>query len=416
MSKRAGRARSLSPTRGPEPRNPRSPSDFNASSDGEEEVDEITPLKPVKKVPKSSSFSLDVQQSFHKAVKLVQTAFVENDSELSSNWIVVESDSGQIDAMNQALEAVRDAFLFSTSLTENKLDESAQEIISRCEKVAERVVDQCDMRDVLSTNWSDMNVFANLANNLKEIKGLVTTPVVRRDKAAERKIGKRIDRFVALISTSFQSIRNDIQNHLGEMDDILAECNSLLVDVVTFLHMRGRTADFSGTGVAAGAAGVVAGLVITTAAMLTVPVSGGLSVPFLVAGKSLLVTGAATLAPCGLMLRSHGKQLKGLTDLVKCLKARIEIMQARREVVIMALNACVEADFNTQQVGVFCQDATELELSSYDNSLPFMNIVEKKLAILEESVNAFGANPSLFHYCHDEQNDNGLLLPTVEDK
>ncbi|KDO27244.1 hypothetical protein SPRG_07493 [Saprolegnia parasitica CBS 223.65] len=411
MSKRAGRARSLSPQRemtGPSP-NPRTPSEV--------EGNRFPDSPPAAKTAKAgSSFRLDVQGSFHNVVKLVQTAFVERDGEMASGWMLLETDAGQIDALDAALDTVRDAFLFSTSLTENKLDLSAQSIISRCEKVAERIVDQTDMRDVLSTNWSDMNVFANLSNNLKEIKGLVITPVVRRDKAAERKIGKRIDRFVALMTTSFQSLRTDIANHLGELDAILVECNALLVDVITFLHMRGRTADFSGTGVAAGAAGLIAGVLITTAAMLTVPVSGGLSVPFLVAGKSLMVSGAATLAPCGLMLQSHEKQLKGLTDLVKCLKARIEIMHARRDVLVMGLNACTEADFNIQQVGLFCQDATELELSSYDNSLPFMTLVEAKMMVLEESMEAFASSPSIFHYCHEEQDDSGLLLPDDEAK
>ncbi|OQR83165.1 transmembrane protein [Achlya hypogyna] len=400
MSKRAGRARSLSPERASLSA-PRTPSEHDGGG--------FTAPPVVKK--QSSSFRLDVQGSFHNVVKLVSTAFVESDATMASGWMLVETDAGQIEALDTALDTVRDAFLFSTSLTENKLDLSAQAIISRCEKVAERIVDQCDMRDVMSTNWSDMNVFSNLSNNLKEIKSLVTTPIVRRDKAAERKIGKRIDRFVALMTTSFQSIRHDIQNHLGELDEILVECNSLLVDVITFLHMRGRTADFSGTGVAAGAAGVIAGLVITTAAMLTVPVSGGLSAPFMVAGKSLLVSGAATLAPCGLMLQSHEKQLRGLSDLVKCLKARIEILQERRDVLIMGLHACTEADFNIQQVGLFCQDATELELSSYDNSLPFMTLVESKMAILEESMATFAASPSIFHFCHEEDDGNGLLLP-----
>ncbi|RHY76624.1 hypothetical protein DYB34_004555, partial [Aphanomyces astaci] len=45
-----------------------------------------------------------------------------------------------------------------------------------------------------------------------------------------------------------------------------------------------------------------------------------------------------------------------------------------------------------------------------DNSLPFMTLVEKKLRVIEDNIEVFGSDPSVFHCCHeDEQQENGLL-------
>ncbi|KAF0694779.1 Aste57867_14377 [Aphanomyces stellatus] len=363
--------------------------------------------------PKPTSFRLEeVEKGFNDVVKLVKTAFVEDESQkaMEANWMLIESDEGEVDALDEALDTVRDAFLFSTSLKESKLDSSAQSIIFNCEKVAERVFDLKEAREVMVTNWADTNLLYNLRNNLQEIKNLVIPPVNRRDKDAEKKILKRIERFVQVMTTSAQNMRSDIQTFLADMDKILLECSTLIVEVVTFLHMRSRTADFSGTGVAAGAAGLVAGILVTVTAMITAPMSAGLTLPFMIAGKGLIAAGAATLAPCGLMLANHNKQLKGLGDLVHSLKARMGILYQRREVLVAAYYACIEAEFNIEQVGAFCKDAVELETSTQESSLPFVTLVEKKLQIIEENIEVFSSDPSVFHYCHEvDDEDNGVL-------
>ncbi|ETW07531.1 hypothetical protein, variant 1 [Aphanomyces invadans] len=372
-----------------------------------------TPTEPAIGPCNKSSFRLnDVEKSFNNVVKIVKTAFVEDEIKraMESNWMLVETDAGEVSALDNALDTLRDAFLFTTSLSESKLDSSAHSIITHCEKVAERIFDQKESREVMVANWNDTNLLPNLQNNLQEIKTLVLPPLNRREKAAELKILKRIERFVSLMSSSLQAMRADLQSFLTDLDKILLECSTLLVEVITFLHMRSRTADFSGTGVAAGAAGLVAGILVTVTALLTAPMSAGLTLPFLVAGKGLIASGVATLAPCSLMLASHNKQLEGLASLVRSLKARLEILFQRREVLVTAYYACIEAEFNIQHVGTFCKDAVELEMPPKDNSMPFMTLVEKKLRVIEENIDVFASDPSVFHYCHeDEDQENGLL-------
>ncbi|CAK4724430.1 hypothetical protein LEN26_007384 [Aphanomyces euteiches] len=384
---------------------------FNSDSQSTAKVVEVS--NPDATESKSASFRLDnVEKRFNHVVKMVKTAFVEDayQKEMASNWMLVDTDEGEVHALDKALDTLRDAFLFTTSLAESKLDAHAHSIISNCEKVAERIFDQKESREVMVTNWNDSNLLTNLFNNLQEIKNLVIPPVNRRDKASEMKIFKRIERFVSQMSSSVESMRSNMQSYLSDMDKVILECSTLLVEVITFLHMRSRTADFSGTGVAAGAAGLVAGILVTVTALLTAPMSAGLTLPFLVAGKGLIASGAATLAPCGLMLASHNKQLQGLSDLVRSLKARIEIMNQRREVLVTAYNACLEAEFNIQHVGAFCKDAVELEVSAEENAGPFIALVDKKLELIQENIEIFASEPSLFHSCHDDEDDgNGLL-------
>ncbi|RHY30662.1 hypothetical protein DYB32_004147 [Aphanomyces invadans] len=270
-----------------------------------------------------SSFRLnDVEKSFNNVVKIVKTAFVEDEIKraMESNWMLVETDAGEVSALDNALDTLRDAFLFTTSLSESKLDSSAHSIITHCEKVAERIFDQKESREVMVANWNDTNLLPNLQNNLQEIKTLVLPPLNRREKAAELKILKRIERFVSLMSSSLQAMRADLQSFLTDLDKILLECSTLLVEVITNFGIADS--------------------------------------------------------------RCHNKQLEGLASLVRSLKARLEILFQRREVLVTAYYACIEAEFN----------------------------IQKKLRVIEENIDVFASDPSVFHYCHeDEDQENGLL-------
>jgi hypothetical protein len=91
-------------------------------------------------------------------------------------------------------------------------------------------------------------------------------------------------------------------------------------------------------------------------------------------------------------------------------------MNQKREELAIAKAACEEAELNIKQAGYFCQDATELEISSYESAWPFIDAVSSKLTIINTFSDIFLANPGKFHYCKSEDSLKQYLIPDGDEE
>ncbi|KAI9923260.1 hypothetical protein PsorP6_002480 [Peronosclerospora sorghi] len=348
-----------------------------------------------------------------RVVDKVQKAFTPDDSEraLRGEWLVVETEEQQLQQLQDLVHKLQKAFKFSNRL--RKLVKLANTTLAKCNELVERSqvhLEQCNLMFVQFANE-----VATLTDYLSKLREAVFPPPKTKESVEEKRHARRAEWALARMAQSAQTMVAEMKESLDELDDLTTECTKLMVQSITLLHLRGRSADFSGTGVAAGAAGVVAGAVVGVAGVVAAPATVGLSVPISLAGKSLFLSGIAALTPSSIMLNRQSQQLRGLSSLVVNLKSCLEIMNQKREEMAVAFAAVEGIYLDIKQATDFCQDAIELEMSIYESSWGFIEDISLKLMTLNQSVELFQGSPSVWHFCKSEDAMYQYLLAEVED-
>ncbi|GMF30712.1 unnamed protein product [Phytophthora lilii] len=360
-----------------------------------------------------------------RVVDSVQRAFTPDDSErvLRAEWLVVETEEQQLQQLQEVVHKLQKAFKFSNRL--RTLVKLANSTLAKCDELVERSQTHLEQCNLMFAQCA--NEIATLTDYLSKLREAVVPPLQAKDNNEEKRNARRAEWALTRMAQSAQSMVSEMRESLDELDDLATECTKLMVQSITLLHMRGRSADFSGTGVAAGAAGVVAGAVVGVAGVVAAPATSGLSVPISLAGKSLFLSGIAALTPSSIMLSRQSQQLSGLSSLVVNLKSCLEIMNQKREEMAIAFAAVEGLDLDIKQASDFCQDAIELESSIYvswmassisflwqresslrsmllpqESSWGFIEDVSVKLMTLNQSVELFQASPSVWHFCKSE--------------
>ncbi|KAG1688148.1 hypothetical protein DVH05_004018 [Phytophthora capsici] len=348
-----------------------------------------------------------------KMVNTMQKAFTPDDSErvLRAEWLVVETEEEQLQQLQEVVHKLQKAFKFSNRL--RTLVKLANSTLAKCDELVERSQTHLEQCNLMFAQC--FNEIATLTDYLSKLREAVIPPLQAKDHNEEKKNARRAEWALARMAQSAQSMVSEMRESLDELDDLTTECTKLMVQSITLLHMRGRSADFSGTGVAAGAAGVVAGAVVGVAGVVAAPATSGLSVPISLAGKSLFLSGIAALTPSSIMLSRQSQQLNGLSSLVVNLKSCLEIMNQKREEMAVAFAAVEGLDLDIKQATDFCQDAIELETSIYESSWGFIEDISVKLMTLNQSVELFQASPSIWHFCKSEDAMYQYLLAEEEE-
>lgn len=189
----------------------------------------------------------------------VKRTFTQDESEriLKTDWIIVETEDDELAELKDTIDGLEHAFQFAKS---NTLVDLATSTLKRCEELADRSLahtEQCNL--VFSQS---ANEIATLNDYLGKLRAAVNPIVRARDKKEEERNSRRADWAITRMQQSIRSLVTDIKESLDEIDDLIVECTKLMVQSITLLHLRAQSADFSGTGVAAGAAGVVAGALV----------------------------------------------------------------------------------------------------------------------------------------------------------
>jgi hypothetical protein len=199
----------------------------------------------------------------------VKKSFTKDESEriLRSDWVMIETEEGQLKDFQQSIIKLVKAFKFSKSTT---LINLATSTLKRCEILVERCSVHAEKCHMMFSHCS--NEMSTLQDYLGKMRccvipppspvGVTPSSTVQRDKTEELRNARRVEWAVSRMTQILQSILADMTESLDELDEMIRHCTKLMVQVITLLHMRGRSADFSGTGVAAGAASVVAGAVV----------------------------------------------------------------------------------------------------------------------------------------------------------
>ncbi|KAF4038113.1 hypothetical protein GN244_ATG09888 [Phytophthora infestans] len=348
-----------------------------------------------------------------RVVNSVQKAFTPDDSErvLRAEWLIVETEEEQLQQLQEVVHKLKKAFKFSNRL--RTLVKLANSTLAKCDELVERSqahVEQCNLMFAQCATET-----ATLTDYLSKLREAVIPPLQTKDHNEEKRNARRAEWALARMAQCAQSMVSEMRESLDELDDLTTECTKLMVQSITLLHMRGRSADFSGTGVAAGAAGVVAGAVVGVAGVVAAPATSGLSVPISLAGKSLFLSGIAALTPSSIMLTRQSQQLNGLSSLVVNLKSCLEIMNQKRDEMAVAFAAVESLDLDIKQATDFCQDAIELESSIYENSWGFIEDISVKLMTFNRSVELFQASPSIWHFCKSEDAMYQYLLAEEEE-
>ncbi|KAL4137218.1 hypothetical protein PRIC2_000740 [Phytophthora ramorum] len=348
-----------------------------------------------------------------RVVDKMQQAFTPDDSErvLRAEWLVVETEEQQLQQLQDAVHSLQQAFKFSNRL--RTLVKLANSTLAKCGELVERSQTHLEQTNLMFSQC--VNEITTLTDYLSKLREAVIPPLQAKDNNGEKKNARRAEWALARMAQSAQSMVAEMRDSLDELDDLTTECTKLMVQSITLLHMRGRSADFSGTGVAAGAAGVVAGAVVGVAGVVAAPATSGLSIPISLAGKSLFLSGIAALTPSSIMLSRQSQQLNGLSSLVVNLKSCLEIMNQKREEMAIAFAACEGLDLDIKQATDFCQDAIELETSIYESAWGFIEDISLKLMTLNQSVELFQASPSIWHFCKSEDAMYQYLLAEEEE-
>ncbi|KAJ0405719.1 hypothetical protein ATCC90586_005877 [Pythium insidiosum] len=232
-------------------------------------------------------------------VEKVKRSFSIDESEriLREDWTILETEDQQLEELKEVIDNLDSAFQFSKS---SALVNLATSTLRRCESLVERSVVHTEQCQLLFSQCS--NEITTLHDYLAKLRDALEPPMAPRDKNEEKRITRRAEWAISRMTQSSQEMVSEMRENLDELDDMITQCTRLMVETITLLHMRFRSADFSGTGVAAGAATVVAGAMVSAAGLIAAPVTGGLSVPISVAGKGLFFTGLAALTPSTIML------------------------------------------------------------------------------------------------------------------
>lgn len=189
----------------------------------------------------------------------VKKTFTLDESEriLRADWLIVETEEDQLADMKETIEKLEHAFQFSKSST---LVDLASSTLKRCEDLVDRSVAHTEQCNLVFSQCS--NEIATLNDYLGKLRAAVNPVLRAKDKKEEERNSRRAEWAIARMQQSIRSTVSDIKESLDEIDDLITECTKLMVQAITLLHMHAQSADFSGTGVAAGAAGVVAGALV----------------------------------------------------------------------------------------------------------------------------------------------------------
>uniref|UniRef100_A0AAV1UJL9 Transmembrane protein n=1 Tax=Peronospora matthiolae TaxID=2874970 RepID=A0AAV1UJL9_9STRA len=348
-----------------------------------------------------------------RVVDKMQKAFTPDDSErvLRAEWLVVETEEQQLQQLQEVVHKLQKAFKFSNRL--RTLVKLANTTLVKCDELVDRSQVHLEQCNLMFAQFA--NEIATLTDYLSKLREAVIPSLQTKDGNEEKKHARRAEWALVRMTQSSQTMVAEMQESLDELDELTTTCTELMVQSITLLHMRGRSADFSGTGVAAGAASVVAGAVVSVAGVVAAPATSGLSVPISLAGKSLFLSGIAALTPSSIMLNRQSQQLSGLSSLVVNLKSCLEIMNLKREEMSVAFAAVEGIDLDIKQAMAFCQDAVELEISIYESSWIFIEDISVKLLTLSQSVELFQASPSVWHFCKSEDAMYQYLLAEDEE-
>ncbi|RQM15469.1 hypothetical protein DD237_005905 [Peronospora effusa] len=354
-----------------------------------------------------------------RVVDKMHKVFTPDDSErvLRAEWLVVETEEQQLQELQEVVHRLQKAFKFSNRL--RTLVKLANSTLVKCDELVERSQAHLEHCNLMFAQF--VNEIATLTDYLSKLREAVIPSQQTNNHNEEKRHARRAEWALTRMAQSAQAMVAEMKESLDELDDLTSECTKLMVQSITLLHMRGRSADFSGTGVAAGAAGVVAGAVVGVAGVFAAPATGGLSVPISLAGKSLFLSGIAALTPSSIMLSRQSQQLSGLSLLVVNLKSCLEIMNQKREEMAVAFAAVESLDLDIKQATDFCQDAIELEISIYvselanESSWGFIEDISVKLMTLNQSVEMFQASPSIWHFCKSEDAMYQYLLAEEEE-
>lgn len=207
-------------------------------------------------------------ESVSEFVDKVKKSFTPDDSEriLRTEWLVVETEEQQLEELRAVIAKLEKAFQFSNGL--RTLVKLAKSTLKECDELVERCTAHVDDTKLMFSQCA--NEVTTLVDYLAKLKEAVNPPMQPKDKNEEKRTANRATWAVSRMAQCADGIFSEMKENMDELDYIITECTKLMVQAVTLLHMRGRSADFSGTGVAAGAAGMVAGAVVR---MLHTPIS-----------------------------------------------------------------------------------------------------------------------------------------------
>ena len=200
-----------------------------------------------------------VTKKYSNILSKIKKPFLQKDGEtkrLEENWIMVIAEDVDLKLLKEAVADAERSFKFSKATTHKHL---AISMFRRCQALIERLgvlEEKCQM--LLSQCANEKTTLRSYLGKLRAIISPQTAASL--DDSARN--DRRIEWTITRLCSSLRSISQDLLDSLRELDGIILECGHLLVKVMTLLHMRTHTANYSGTGVAAGAASVVAGVVV----------------------------------------------------------------------------------------------------------------------------------------------------------
>lgn len=194
-------------------------------------------------------------------VDTVKNTFTQDESEriLREDWMLLEVEDEQLVELEAVVKGLEKAFQFSKG--GSTLVDLATSTLKRCQNLVERSEthgDQCQMMFSQSSNE-----IMTVQDYLGKLRDAVNPVVPPKDKNEEKRNARRAEWALGRMQQSVGSMVMSMRELLEELDDLISECTKLMVQAITLVHMRARSADFSGTGVAAGAAGIVAGAVVS---------------------------------------------------------------------------------------------------------------------------------------------------------
>ena len=171
---------------------------------------------------------------------------------LEEDWYIVDTDAADMSSLRCAVDEANTLFKFSKSTTHKRL---AISMFRRCQVLIEKanVLDD-NVQMIMAQCEHERSTTFDSLSKLREM-------LFPQSSSPEQNI-KRIQWTTTRLCSTLSAAASDLQERLREQDSLILECGHLLVKVMTLLHMRSHRADYSGTGVAAGAAGVVAGAVV----------------------------------------------------------------------------------------------------------------------------------------------------------
>lgn len=204
-------------------------------------------------------------KTFWKTMKT--TLYMDNFAmSLDNDWVILEMEESQLEVMRNAIQSLLKGFTVAKNSSTSV--QNTRKILKRCEILAERSLTHLEQSQMMYSNCENemttlREYMKKLQDNLKSApSGMAGTIATRSEKGTDKRNTRRVEWAISRMQQSLQTLVMEMRDNLEEMDDIITECSKLMVKCITLFHMRGQSADLSGTGIAAGAAGIVAGVLV----------------------------------------------------------------------------------------------------------------------------------------------------------